>query len=55
MLRCILIDDERHCVKTLANMLESYFPEITVLATCLDSTKAFDLIREHKPDFIFLD
>jgi len=36
-------------------LLETNFPEVNILATCLDSTKAFDLIQLHKPDFIFLD
>jgi two-component system LytT family response regulator len=54
-MRCILIDDERHCIKTLTNLLESYFSDITVVATCIDSTKAYDLIQLHRPDFIFLD
>ncbi len=55
MLKCILIDDESHCVKTLTNLLETNFPEISVVASCLDSTKAYDLIQLHKPDVIFLD
>jgi len=54
-MNCILIDDEKHCIKTLSNLLETNFPEVKVLATCLDSTKAYDLIQQHQPDFIFLD
>jgi two-component system, LytTR family, response regulator len=54
-MNCIIIDDENHCIKTLTSLLETNFPEVKILATCLDSTKAFDLILQHKPDFIFLD
>jgi two-component system, LytTR family, response regulator len=54
-MNCIIIDDENHCLKTLSNLLEANFSEVKVLATCLDSTKAYDLIQQHKPDFIFLD
>jgi two-component system LytT family response regulator len=54
-MNCIIIDDEKHCIKTLSNLLEVYFSEVKILATCSDSTKAFDLIREHRPDCIFLD
>jgi len=54
-MNCILIDDEKHCIKTLSNLLETNFKEVNILATCLDSTKAYDLIQQHKPDFIFLD
>jgi two-component system, LytTR family, response regulator len=54
-MNCIIIDDEKHCLKTLTNLLETWFPEVEILATCHESTKASDLIRKHKPDFIFLD
>jgi len=54
-MNCIIIDDEKHCIKTLTNLLETHFSEVVIVATCLQSTKAYDLIRQHKPDFIFLD
>jgi two-component system LytT family response regulator len=54
-MNCIIIDDEKHCIKTLSGLMETYHSEIKIVATCLESTKAFDLIREYKPDFIFLD
>jgi two-component system, LytTR family, response regulator len=54
-MNCIIIDDEKHCVKTLTNLLETNFSEVTILATCGESTKAYDLIQKCKPDFIFLD
>jgi two-component system LytT family response regulator len=54
-MNCIIIDDEKHCIKTLSSLMETYFSDIKIVATCLESTKAYDLIYEHKPDFIFLD
>jgi two-component system, LytTR family, response regulator len=54
-MKCIIIDDEKHCIKTLNNLLETNFPEVMVLATCSESPKAYDLILRCKPDFIFLD
>jgi two-component system LytT family response regulator len=54
-MKSIIIDDEKHCIKTLTNLLETNFPEVKILTTCFDSTKAYDLIVKHKPDFIFLD
>ena len=54
-MNCIIIDDEKHCIKTLTNLLKMYFPEITVIETCNESPKAYDLIRQHQPAFIFLD
>ena len=53
-MNCIIIDDEQHCIKTLSNLLETHFSEVEILATCLDSTKAYDLILHHQPDFILL-
>jgi two-component system LytT family response regulator len=54
-MKCIIIDDESHCIKTLTHLIATNFPEVTVLSTCSDSSKAFDLIQLHRPDFIFLD
>jgi two-component system LytT family response regulator len=54
-MKCIIIDDEKHCIKTLSNLLDSNFPEVKILTTCSDSSKAQELILHHKPDFIFLD
>ena len=54
-MKCIIIDDESHCIKTLSNLLETNFPEVNILATCSESPKAYNLIQQYKPDFIFLD
>ncbi len=54
-MNCIIIDDEIHCIKTLSGLLNTNFPEVNILATCHESTKAYDLIQKYKPDFIFLD
>ncbi len=54
-MNCIIIDDEKHCIKTLTNLLETHFSQVNIVASCLDSTQAYDLIQFHKPDFIFLD
>ena len=54
-MNCIIIDDEKHCTKTLTNLLETWFPEVKIMSTCHESTKAYELIHRHRPDFIFLD
>jgi len=54
-MRCIIIDDEIHCIKTLTDLLGTNFPEVKILAACSDSTQAQELILHHKPRFIFLD
>jgi two-component system LytT family response regulator len=55
MMNCIIIDDEKHCIKTLTSLLEKNFSDVHILTTCTDSTLAFGLIQHHQPDFIFLD
>jgi two-component system LytT family response regulator len=54
-MNCIIIDDEKHCIKTLSNLLQTNFPEVRILATCHDSSKAYDLIQHHRPEMVFLD
>jgi two-component system, LytTR family, response regulator len=54
-MKCIIIDDEKHCIKTLTNLLESHFPDVAIMATVTESPKAYDLILQSRPDFIFLD
>jgi two-component system, LytTR family, response regulator len=54
-MNCIIIDDEKHCIKTLTNLLETNYKEVKILATCFEPLKAHHLILHHKPDFIFLD
>ncbi|MCX6249796.1 MAG: LytTR family DNA-binding domain-containing protein [Bacteroidetes bacterium] len=54
-MNCIIIDDEKHCIKTLSNLLKKNFTEVNIIATCSESPMAYDLIQQYKPDFIFLD
>jgi two-component system LytT family response regulator len=54
-MNCIIIDDEKHCIKTLSNLLQTNFPEVRILATCHDSSKAYELIQHHRPEIVFLD
>jgi two-component system LytT family response regulator len=54
-MNCIIIDDEKHCIKTLSGLLKTSFPDVKVLATCSESPRAYALIQQYKPDFIFLD
>jgi two-component system LytT family response regulator len=51
----MIIDDENHCIQSLARLIDKSFSEVKILGTCLDSTTAFDQIMQLRPDFIFLD
>jgi len=56
MINCIIIDDEQHCVDTLAAMLKTKFSaSITILDTTTDSRKATALIAHHQPQVVFMD
>ena len=54
-MNCLIIDDESHCIQSLTRLIEKKFAEVNILGACKDSTKAFDLIMQLQPDFIFLD
>jgi two-component system LytT family response regulator len=55
MLKAILLDDEPYCVQLLALQLQQHCPNVQVLAQCTDSTEGLSLIRQLKPDVVFLD
>lgn len=55
MIRCIIIDDERHCIGTLVLLLQAEFSDINIVATCCNGTEGLKAIEENKPDIVFLD
>lgn len=55
MLTAILIDDEKGCLDSLEIELETYCPDVKVLAKCQSAEKALDVLQTLKPDMIFLD
>lgn len=50
----IVVDDEPLARQTFEEMLQAD-PEIQVVASCIDGRRAVELIREHRPDLVFLD
>lgn len=54
-MRAIIIDDEKHCVRTLKWTLKQYCGEVEVVAVANNGTEGVTLIEQHKPDIIFLD
>ncbi len=53
-LNCIIVDDEPNAV----NLLEILIGQNTrwkLLAKCYDALEAITFLKEHKPDFVFLD
>lgn len=54
-LRTIIVDDESHCVKTLAWQLNEFCAQVEVVAKCTDPEDAIVQIRALKPDLVMLD
>lgn len=53
-IKCIMIDDENHCIETLSFELEQ-FPEVEILAKCSNGKDGIAQINTLKPDLVFLD
>lgn len=54
-LKAILVDDELSSLQNLRQKLEEFCPDIVIAATAQKPEDAILLIREHKPDVLFLD
>jgi two-component system LytT family response regulator len=53
--RAILIDDELNSLQNLQNKLQKYCPAVKILATVQKPEEAISLVRQQKPDVLFLD
>lgn len=54
-INCVIIDDEPGNLVTLTEMLREYCPDIEVQETASDIESAFTIIRNNKPELVFLD
>lgn len=55
MIKTVLIDDEIDSNRILQTLLETYCPQVAVIGTADGVDSAADLIRESKPDLVFMD
>src|SRR5690348_13552795 len=55
MLRAAIIDDEAHCIKTLAYLLKRDFPQVETVFTSTDPLAAKPQLEQYLPDIVFLD
>jgi two-component system, LytTR family, response regulator len=55
MIRCILIDDESNSLEMMEWLLQTYCPEVQILAQCNSAEAGIKAISELQPDVIFLD
>ena len=55
MIRTIIIDDEQHCIDSLAFDLQKNCRDIELLETCTNPKEGLLAIKKQKPDLVFLD
>jgi len=55
LIRAVIIDDEQSNRENLTNILREYCPDVSILASAASASQGMDIIREHKPDLVFLD
>lgn len=55
IIKTILVDDETDALDILERDLLRHCPDVVVMARCQSAGAALDLIREMRPDLVFLD
>ena len=55
MLKAIIVDDETDCCETIAELLQTYCPEVEVTGIYHNGAEALPAILQHPPDLVFLD
>jgi len=53
--RAVLADDERLMREQLRSRLTEVWPELEIVAEAKNGLEAVELVREHKPELVFLD
>ncbi|MBK8557449.1 MAG: response regulator [Lewinellaceae bacterium] len=54
-MKTIILDDEPDSIHVLQRLLEKHCPELHVEASCTDSEEGLLLIKQIKPELVFLD
>src|SRR5688500_17029669 len=55
MIKAIIIDDEQHCIDSLAADLSKYCGNVELVAKCVSAKEGILAIKRHRPQLIFLD
>lgn len=55
MIKSIIVDDERKHRETTRMLLETYCPNVEIIAEAEDKTTLLKVLSEHQPDLLFLD
>lgn len=54
-MRAVIVDDEQEARDVLRAMLRRHAPEVDILAEASSVNLAVDVLKDHKPDILFLD
>ncbi len=54
-INAVLIDDEKHNLDNVYELLNTYCPQVNVVATALNADVGKSVILQHQPELIFLD
>jgi len=54
-IRSIIIDDENNNIDNARALLREYCPEVEVVATARSAAEGIAIIRDYRPDLVFLD
>lgn len=55
MLRSIIVEDEPHSQKTLANFINKYCPQLEIVSVAATVNEGIEQINQLKPDLVFMD
>jgi two-component system, LytTR family, response regulator len=55
MIKALIVDDEIHCLDTMAILIGDYCPGVQVMEQCNSAKMALAAIARYQPDLIFLD
>lgn len=55
MITAVLVDDEKNALEILEWQLQTYCPQVKVMAPCRSADEGAAAIRQYKPQLLFLD
>lgn len=55
MINVVVVDDEQYACQSMVLLLEKHCPEVTIVAACTSAIEAAKIIREKRPQVVFLD
>lgn len=54
-MRAVIVDDEQEARQVLRALLQRHAPEVSIVAEASSVAQALDVVKEHRPELVFLD